>query len=533
MGLDATMRRGRAPFALAGLAMTWLAAAVASAQTTAYRLTDLTPWTDCYNISPCAEGWAINASGQVTGTTNTPAAGWPAFRGDRTSSELLDQLSSSFSLGWAINESGRITGYSYTESGDVHATVWDGTEIRDLGTLLGSDFAYGAAINDAGHVAGNSRVPNPSWTEHAFRWDGTTMTDLGTLGGETSGAAAINAAGTIAGWAALDEYFGHAVIWEGTTIKDLGTLGGPYGGSYAWDINASGQVTGDTTLPDSGDDRHAFFWNGSTMQDLGTLGGTESRAVAINDAGEVAGNSSVQPGIGMSGLPHAFLWNGVTLRDLGTLGGAASEATDLNDAGHVVGRSTNASGAWRPFLWDGVAMHDLQTLVDASDPLKPFVTLFYAWRINARGDIAAGGIDSRRPGNEHVFLMSAVSQGVVLEGFGPPLDPLPTLNVVQAGRAVPLRFRVTTREGAPVSGLTEVEVTLRRQSCRSLEPTARDRVERYAKQRVGLESLGRGRYQFNWKSRSDAEGCGVLSLRLPNAYDAAPAALSAYLRFRN
>ena len=73
------------------------------------------------------------------------------------------------------------------------------------------------------------------------------------------------------------------------------------------------------------------------MRDLGTLGGRDSSATAMNDLGEVAGNSSVS-----SGVSHAFLWDGATMRDLGTLGGATSQAWDMNEAGYVVGNSSTA-----------------------------------------------------------------------------------------------------------------------------------------------------------------------------------------------
>ena len=65
-----------------------------------------------------------------------------------------------------------------------HAVVWDGTTIRDLGTLGGLQVS-GTAINDAGHVAGVSALTTDPNHRRAFYWDGTTMLDLETLGGRS------------------------------------------------------------------------------------------------------------------------------------------------------------------------------------------------------------------------------------------------------------------------------------------------------------------------------------------------------------
>jgi probable HAF family extracellular repeat protein len=37
--------------------------------------------------------------------------------------------------------------------------------------------------------------------------------------------------------------------------------------------------------------------------------------------------------------------------DLGTLGGCCSMGVDINDAGQVAGQSTTSTGEWRAFLW--------------------------------------------------------------------------------------------------------------------------------------------------------------------------------------
>jgi probable HAF family extracellular repeat protein len=135
-------------------------------------------------------------------------------------------------------------------------------------------------------------------------------------------------------------------------VVDLGTLGGTSSWSVA--VNNRGQVVGDSYL--EGDSVvHAFRWTPARgMVDLGTLGGSWSRAVDINAKGQVVGESAL-PGDTAS---HAFLWSPVEgMVDLGTLGGNSSAAA-INDRGRVVG-----SSGGHAFLWTvNRGMIDLGTL---------------------------------------------------------------------------------------------------------------------------------------------------------------------------
>ena len=90
------------------------------------------------------------------------------------------------------------------------------------------------------------------------------------------------------------------------------------------------------------------------ITDLGGLGGGSSQAVAINNRGQVAGDSYVK-----AGAWHAFVWQNGKMTDLGTLGGDRSYAEAINDAGQVVGWSTTAGGEGRAFLWERGKMTDL------------------------------------------------------------------------------------------------------------------------------------------------------------------------------
>ena len=139
-------------------------------------------------------------------------------------------------------------------------------------------------------------------------------------------------------------------------VTKLPTLGGKLTRAFA--INNQGQVVGQSDTPSSG--WHAFVWsrNGG-IQDLGTLGGGVSVAYAINDLGQVVGGADDS-----AYNSHAFLWTqSAGMQDLGALG-VYSTASGINNKGEVVGSSqvgpTNYAHAfhWSP----SEGMRDLGTL---------------------------------------------------------------------------------------------------------------------------------------------------------------------------
>ena len=192
------------------------------------------------------------------------------------------------------------------------------------------------------------------------------FTDLGTLsGGSRSYAYGINASGQVVGSSNLtiasgpDSGPSYATLWNGTTAIALGTL--PSGnGSYAYGINDSGQVVGTTFRLGGGT---ATLWNGTTVIELTTLpGGSASNANGINANGEVVGGSG----------SYATLWSGSTITSLGMLpNGYYSSAYAINNSGQIVGTTFLESSTdpilslYNPrhaTLWNGTTAIDLGTL---------------------------------------------------------------------------------------------------------------------------------------------------------------------------
>ncbi|MBA4143809.1 MAG: DUF3466 family protein [Nitrosospira sp.] len=303
----------------------------------------------------------------------------------------------------AINSAGQVVGFS-TVAGYRHATLWNGTTATDLGILPGGgDYSEAWAINDQGQVAGSS-WSSTNDTIRATVWNGTTATDLGTLpGADASYARAINDSGQVAGWAST-EGSTRAALWNGTTATDLGTLGG--GSSVAYAINNDGQVAGQSALLPGSSTSHATVWSGTTPADLGTLpGGDDSAALAINDLGQAAGRSTFLPG---SFAYHATVWNGTTPTDLGTLGGDYSEANAINNAGLVVGWADTLDNGTSATLWDGTTATDLNNFLDESMIDAGWV-LTGAADINDRG-LIVGEAFNNLTYQTHAFLLTPIPE---------------------------------------------------------------------------------------------------------------------------
>ncbi len=130
----------------------------------------------------------------------------------------------------------------------------------------------------------------------------------------------------------LDLGFGAPPKYE---VIDLGTLGGP--ASWAYAINDLGQVVGESITSD--EEGHAFLWDSpSGMIDLGTLSNYFSSARGINNTGQVVGSLSIPGGVG-----HAFIWHATSgMLDLGR----GCDASGIDDLGQIVGSCDGHACLW-------------------------------------------------------------------------------------------------------------------------------------------------------------------------------------------
>jgi hypothetical protein len=99
----------------------------------------------------------------------------------------------------------------------------------------------------------------------------------------------------------------------------------------------------------------------------------------------------------------------------------------------------------------------------------------------------------------------------VFVGFAQPIDNPTVLNRVKAGQAIPIKWRLVDGAGKPITNLSAASITVATMSCAL--GTTPDQLEEVAAGASGLQNLGNGYYQLNWKSPSTYAGsCKTLHL---------------------
>jgi len=124
-------------------------------------------------------------------------------------------------------------------------------------------------------------------------------------------------------------------------------------------------------------------WTNDSPTQLPTLGGGEAVGRAINNLGQVVGNSKTS-----TGALDGFLWSNGTMTDLGSSFSPAA----INDSGVIVGGQLVDSGG---------TPQNLNNLIPAGSPYQ----IQGASGINDNGQIVADAVETAT-GKEHGLLLT-------------------------------------------------------------------------------------------------------------------------------
>ncbi len=330
----------------------------------------------------------------------------------------------------AVNSLGQVSGAANTFTSDLHATMWNGTDVLDLGAF-GGDNSSAHGINDLGEAVGwSGRGPSDG---RAFLWRDNQLNDLGALGGPYSAAFGINNLTQVVGWAGNDRGSNDAFIWEQGEMRALpGLPGGD--GAIAYDINEGGQVVG--MAADDRGSQWTALWDNDQLTVLPNLGRNPSVALAINDNGQAIGQSE-----NSSLKTRAAAWVNGQVFDLHRNGlGEHSSAWGINNLGQVVGWVGAPPTAAKGFIWtQGAGMQILDPMVPPR--LRENWKITFARDINDAGQIAAQGVVQGRPLTLYAFLLSPVQSTMELAAPSPgSAGETNTLTVTNATPAARVTF---------------------------------------------------------------------------------------------
>lgn len=342
--------------------------------------------------------------------------------------------------------------------------------LTELPLLPGSAQCTAIGVNDLAEVVGHCAPANENWNQTAVVWRQGGVSSLGKWrNGTYSQGTVINNFGRLAGhadtgnlrpqgWVTLasGQWVNFFPNSSGNTypvfIGDTGWVGGQYveGSRGVWTAAIWRPDSKDPTryrreafphLPGATDARsiqtlvmgfnrdgvgvgqsghdndvRAVLWRNDAKHTLQALpsppGGVASMATAINDLGQIVGDSGVPGALGF----YPVVWANDAARTASFLpsvpGYNSARPMALNNVGHVIGEAASyadpATGAAArpevPALWRDGSAFELQALIDPT--VLAGMRLSKATGINDRGQIAATGL---RNGLKRALLLTPLN----------------------------------------------------------------------------------------------------------------------------
>ncbi|MBK7404008.1 MAG: DUF3466 family protein [Phycisphaerales bacterium] len=276
--------------------------------------------TDLGGIEGNSAAWAINASGQVVGWSDSGLVRTALLWENGSWLDLgADMNAAGSSVAWDISDGGLVVGQASLTGGFASGFVWNGPGTgMKAGTVDGFNGGANKGVNESGVTVGHGFFfgdPDRAMMGVPDGKGGYSALDIAPPGYTFSIATAINEGGTIVGFANDGRGPWNAAIFtldKNNPVFSLGTLPN-LENSEAYDVNDDGVVVGSAWDNDFLLQPRAFVYFDGVLHDLNDFldaGQTDwtvlMSAEGINNAGDIVGY-----GLTTGGDVRAFVFSGV------------------------------------------------------------------------------------------------------------------------------------------------------------------------------------------------------------------------------
>ncbi len=258
----------------------------------------------------------------------------------------------------AVNDHGQTTGWIEASFGGQVVAFVEQDGAMALYPSPSGEVPTVRGMNQAGDVVGNvwaledACFGNCAFLLHAGQW--TILPALPR--GQLSYAYAINNGGLIVG----ESFQGSdaplplkAVLWRDGLIRVIPGMEQLF--ATAFGVNDHDDIVGEFRLPGT-QVQHAFLWRDGSVIDLDGDPASNSRAWAVNAAGQVVGDRTTATRHGYYvTVDGAMQWLDDLLLPGANGAWTLGDVRGLNDAGQVVGTAKDGRGLWRAVRLDPVA----------------------------------------------------------------------------------------------------------------------------------------------------------------------------------
>jgi probable HAF family extracellular repeat protein len=290
-----------------------------------------------------------------------------------------------------LNNKGVVVGATHAANGATHAAIWKDGQLTDVHDRIDSNAVQSDLrdINERGDAVG-SYVDS---TFHGFLMSGKRVAEIRPpQGDESLFALELNDRRQVIANSIDANLNSRQSVWDRGQFTFLQGLGGQTFSIEPVQIQNAGIVVGIDHQA-----QRAVTWQDGTIMDIGGLPGSFSnRGQAINERGQIAGESVMTDPNVFPQQVTVFIWQDGVATALPSLypGRADNAVRGFNKSGVAVGASlAEFAEQTTAAVWQDGAVYDLNQLIDPQDPLKPGLVLSAASAINDRGQIVASTVN--------------------------------------------------------------------------------------------------------------------------------------------